>query len=44
LQPKYEGLVRIGRGRFGLLTRLPSGVPVTVPLAGSAKLIDDPKD
>jgi hypothetical protein len=31
-QPHYERIVKIAPGRFGLVTRLPSGEPITVPL------------
>jgi hypothetical protein len=31
-QPKYEKLVRFGPSRFGLVTELPSGAPIPVPV------------
>jgi hypothetical protein len=31
-QPRYERLVRLAPARFGLLGKLPSGHPITVPL------------
>jgi hypothetical protein len=41
-QPKYERIVRLAPGGFGLATKLPSGKPITVRLGnrfakGSAK-------
>lgn len=32
-QPRYERLVKVAPGRLGLVTKLPSGEPITVPLA-----------
>ena len=32
-QPKYDKLVRLGPNRFELLTKLPSGKPISVRLS-----------
>jgi hypothetical protein len=32
-QPKYERIVRMAPRRFGLVTKLPNGEPITVPLS-----------
>jgi hypothetical protein len=35
-QPKYEGVVRLAPGRFGLRAKLPSGEPILAQLAVGA--------